>query len=131
MLLADRRELQTSIRQQMLRLQQEELQVFLDNLTVLGTQAAFLASLGWTSVSQQYATENDVIKASVYVSGSIATGLHLLCAFICAVTLIHGPAMAVRGPDGSIEKALTGMYQETRLCKRLFGAGVVVRAGSI
>lgn len=124
MLVADRRELQASVRQRTLQIQQEELQVFVDNLNVLGTQAAFLASLGWTSVSQEYDTYNHLVKALLYVSGTAATATHLMCSFICAITSIHGPALAVRGPEGSIDRSLTGMYRETRLCKRLFGAGV-------
>jgi len=60
----------------------------------------------------------------LYVSGALATGAHITCAFICAFTTIYAPALAVRGPDGSMGSALEGMYTERKLALRLYGGGL-------
>ena len=125
MIVADRRELETSVRQRAMQIQREELNVFVDNMQTLGTQSAFLAGLGWSAMTLDYeATDSLVVEMGLYVSGALAVGLHILCAFICAFTTIRAPALAIRGPDGSMTKALAGMYEERKLSLRLYGFGL-------
>ena len=119
MIVADRRELETSVRQRALQIQREELHVFVDNLQTLGTQAAFLAGLGWGTIELDYEDQDEFSMWSelgLYLTGALAIGCLVLCAFICAFTSIQGPALAVRGPDGSMARALQGMYLQRKLC---------------
>ena len=128
MIVADRRELETSIRQRALQIQLEELRVFVDNMQTLGTQSAFLAGLGWSAITLDYESQEEYAEWAelcLYTTGVAAVGMNVLCAFVCAFTSIHAPALAIRGPDGSMAKALAGMYAQRKLCLRLFGFGLL------
>ena len=70
MIVADRRELDASVRQRALQIQREELKVFTDNLQTLGTQSAFLAGLAWNTIAYDYEGSqewNDWIELGIYV----------------------------------------------------------------
>eukprot|EP00966_Prymnesium_polylepis_P177148 4103058-Prymnesium_polylepis.1 len=67
MIVADRRELETSVRQRALQIQSEELKVFADNMQTLGTQSAFLAGLGWGALTLDYEAnpDDDIARLSL------------------------------------------------------------------
>ena len=39
--------------------------------------------------------------------------------------MIFGPGLAIRGPDGSMSRAVAGMYQERKWALRFFWLGIL------
>jgi len=127
MLLEDRRVLESSARASALHIQKEELQLFTDNVRTLGAQSAFLAGLGWLPLDIDFKSNaqwSEPLEVAIFTSAALACSLHVINALICALTVIHAPTLAIRGPDGSMQRALAGLYEQRKTCLRLYISGL-------
>ena len=111
MILADKRDLEASVRRQALEIRHQEFQCYVDNCNTLGAQAAFLAGLSWGNLDIDLDIPDLWLDMCFYISSLIGIGLHLCATLTCALCLIHAPLLAIRGPDGSIIKSLQGPLQ--------------------
>ena len=59
-----------------------------------------------------------------YSLASISIGFNILTMAISSWCMIFGPGLAIRGPDGSMSRAVAGMYQERKWALRFFWLGI-------
>ena len=65
-----------------------------------------------------------VIRLLYLVCAVSALGLQLIAVVSTTLLSMLGPGLALRGPDGSMARALAGMYAQRKLTLRLFGCGL-------
>lgn len=111
-----------------LQIREKEIGVFTDNFAVLLTQSAFMTGLGFGGMTQ-VPTWGDGKKweEMVYftlVSASI--GLNILTLCVAAWCMVFGPGLAIRGPDGSMKRAVDGMYLERKWALRFYWTGLIL-----
>ena len=128
MLLADKLDIQQRLKLNMLQIEERELNFYTQNCNTIGTQAALLAGFAFTGIVEapwdylQDSTENHGPGLSVPISvglkiatmTSILLGMlfEMLCVVKSVQVSILGPGLAIRGPEGSMARALTVMRVE-------------------
>eukprot|EP00656_Telonema_subtile_P011998 TRINITY_DN16015_c0_g1_i1.p1 TRINITY_DN16015_c0_g1~~TRINITY_DN16015_c0_g1_i1.p1 ORF type:complete len:191 (-),score=45.16 TRINITY_DN16015_c0_g1_i1:214-786(-) len=127
MLNADKELLLSNLKQNALSLREKELNFFNDNFAAVGTQAALIAGFSMTALAELTVPETTsrFFKASFYLCTVITLACELHC--VCTTTFIcvWGPGLALRGPDGSIHRAVDGMMEERYQVFFSFGAGII------
>eukprot|EP00966_Prymnesium_polylepis_P071889 1669413-Prymnesium_polylepis.1 len=144
MLAADKSALAKELSQQMLELQWKELQYLYQNAQNLSFTSAVLVGFGFLSSGiigvQAYHTENNIWQhayswTAQHIAGMVAEGFigltlalamsyNLITLFNTTVTSMAGPGLALRGPEGSVERAVRSMEQQNKDALRYFGRGL-------
>lgn len=126
MIAADKQELESRLKQVTLQIREKEISVFTDNFAVLSTQSAFLTGLGFGGLTMVPTwKEEDFAQETVfYTLVSISIGFNILTLCISSWCMIFGPGLAIRGPDGSMSRAVAGMYAERKWALRFFWIGL-------
>lgn len=129
MIAADRAELESRLKQLTLQIREKEVTVFTDNFAVLSTQAAFLCGLGFSGLTMvpRWQRKNAPSPAALlvfYSLASVSISFNILTMAISSWCMIFGPGLAIRGPDGSMSRAVAGMYQERKFALRFFWLGI-------
>jgi len=130
MIAADRQELEVKLKQRALEIREKEVGLFSDNFAVIATQAAFLAGVGFDGLFMlpeniYNKTPSQFHEILFYTSCTLAIGLNILTAVVASYLQIKGPSLAIRGPDGSMSRAIHGMFEERRWLLRFFWAGLL------
>eukprot|EP00658_Telonema_sp_P-2_P038741 TRINITY_DN27736_c0_g1_i1.p1 TRINITY_DN27736_c0_g1~~TRINITY_DN27736_c0_g1_i1.p1 ORF type:complete len:191 (-),score=44.92 TRINITY_DN27736_c0_g1_i1:214-786(-) len=127
MLNADKELLLSNLKQNALTLREKELNFFNENFAAVGTQAALIAGFSMTALAELGVPEEAprFFKTSFYLFTVITLACELHC--VCSTTFIcvWGPGLALRGPDGSINRAVDGMMEERDQVFFSFGAGII------
>ncbi|KAL1512188.1 hypothetical protein AB1Y20_005453 [Prymnesium parvum] len=127
MLYADKNALRTSLKVNMLRIRERELSYYTNNCLSISTSAALLAGFAWYGLTEVPFNE----KANVYtqtlylVVTTLIMGLELLTVVNATLCAILGPGLALRGPDGSMHDAVTGMMIHYRFTLACFTGGII------
>mmetsp|Transcript_4063 Transcript_4063/g.11959 ORF Transcript_4063/g.11959 Transcript_4063/m.11959 type:complete len:213 (-) Transcript_4063:217-855(-) len=129
MIAADRAQLESHFKQLTLQIREKEVSVFTDNFAILSTQAAFLCGLGFSGLTmvprwQRPGVPPPVALLTFYGLASISIGFNILTMAISSWSMIFGPSLAIRGADGSMSRAVAGMYQERKWTLRFFWLGI-------
>ncbi|KAG8466854.1 hypothetical protein KFE25_008233 [Diacronema lutheri] len=127
MLYADKRALENNLMVSLIEIRQKELDFYTRNCISIGTQAALLSGFAYAGIIQVAIPEScpDLLKAA-YLSMTVCTmTVHLIALFNSTMCAMLGPGLALRGPDGSMHKAVDGMMVEYRVCFLFFVSGVV------
>uniref|UniRef100_A0A7S2RJM5 PH domain-containing protein n=1 Tax=Rhizochromulina marina TaxID=1034831 RepID=A0A7S2RJM5_9STRA len=126
MIAADKQELESRLKQATLQIREKEISVFTDNFAVLSTQSAFLTGLGFGGLTMVPTWDKDKRpqEAIFYTLVSISIGFNVLTLCISSWCMIFGPGLAIRGPDGSMDRAIRGMYGERKWALRFFWIGL-------
>ena len=127
MLLADKHDLQNKLRLNLLQIEEKELNFYTQSCYTVGTQAALLAGFAFGAI-----TEVD-IDASYHVVLQIMWLVSIVLAMILEIGAvvkamqlsILGPGLALRGPDGSVLRAILVMREEYVRARNMFYAGLV------
>jgi hypothetical protein len=100
--------------------------VFTDNFAVLSTQSAFLTGLGFGGLTMVPTWDSDKKTEEIifYTLVSVSIGFNILTLCISSWCMIFGPGLAIRGPDGSMSRAVEGMYAERKWALRFFWTGL-------
>jgi len=126
MLAADKLLLQSSIRKNAVALKEKEFKLHNENFGSVGTQAAVLAGFALTCLVEIDIPENanafTVFLYFVFVFITLTSELH--CVAMTTMIAVCGTGLALRGPDGSIQKAVDGMYEERRQVFQSFAVGL-------
>jgi len=127
MLAADKLLLQSSIRQNSIALKEKEFNLHHGNFNAVGTQAAVLAGFTVTAFIEFDCppTTNRTIKFLYYISSIVSLSANVLCVANTTFLSVWGTGLAMRGPDGSMVRAVDGMYQLRRNVFLLFGVGMM------
>jgi len=127
MLAADKLLLQSSIRQNSIALKEKEFNLHHGNFNAVGTQAAVLAGFTVTAFIEFDCPPdtNRATKFAYYVSSIVSLAANILCVANTTFLSVWGTGLAMRGPDGSMARAVDGMYQLRRNVFALFGLGMM------
>ena len=140
MIAADRKHLQATLRADTLVIRDKELTIFSQNLATLATLSSFFTALSftgftmvpvWHNVIDDDEEENERRRALIlgevffYLFISLSIGFNMLTLCISIWAMIFGPGLALRGPEGSMARAVDGMYVERKWALRSYGAGLV------
>lgn len=127
MLAADKRALEQNLKVNLLKIREKELRFYTDNCVAIGTQASLLSGFAYSGLIQIVIPEgrnNTLITAYLCVTVT-AMGLELIAVINAMLCSMLGPGLALRGPDGSMHKAVDEMLEEYRLTFFFFGVGLV------
>lgn len=127
MLYADKNALRTNLKVNLLRIRERELNFYTNNCLSISTQAALLAGFAWYGLTEVPFTEqaNDVVQTVYLVVTTCIMGLEMLTVVNATLCAILGPGLALRGPDGSMHKAVDGMMTHYRFTFACFSLGLL------
>ena len=99
----------------LLQIRQFEIAYFTNLYKTFGLLGIIIAGFAVNSIAQVLAEEAGVAaewKTAFWLAScfTIAFSLHVM--IITSLILVHGPGLALRGPIGSMKKAVDGMYAE-------------------
>ena len=128
MLAADKAALESQLQQQSLQIREKELRFFADNFTAVGHQAAMLAGFSLHGLFVIFDGERFrslVTRTMYFTLASTGLGLLLLACANCTLVNVLGVNLALRGPQGSVDRAVKEMEAERRTTFGCFGAGLI------
>ncbi|KAJ1626236.1 hypothetical protein T492DRAFT_1034134 [Pavlovales sp. CCMP2436] len=127
MLYADKNALRTNLKVNLLRIRERELNFYTNNCLSISTQAALLAGFAWYGLTEVPFTDdaNDVVQTVYLVVTTCIMGLEMLTVVNATLCAILGPGLALRGPDGSMHKAVDGMMTHYRFTFACFSLGLL------
>ena len=156
MLHADKAALEQKLRVEMLSLQWRELEYLHTNFQNLATSSAVLVGFGFAAfgITNNFHPEKNTRHDSIWELGPyhwkswffiteivfqtlfLATSVfglafNLLSLFISTTSIMCGPGMALRGPEGSVVSAVRHLELQLKRALRFFGRGVVAFTLSI
>jgi hypothetical protein len=139
MIESDRVALEALIGKQVMEMRVKEVDIFVKNFQVLGTNSTFLCGLTFSCVYSK-PTFMDTVATGDRLAGwrdfgswqevalgfaaAFAVGLNIIVMGVSAYVLIFGTDLALRGWDGSMSRALEGMYRERAALLQLYFVGV-------
>ena len=153
MLQADKNALEQSLRVQMLSLQWRELEYLHTNFQNLATSSALLTGFGFSALSLSnsfhpetgtrdesiwelsfdhtvfswYFMTEVAVMAIFWSAGAFGLAFNLLSLFISTVSLMCGPGMALRGPEGSVVVAVRHLELQLKLATGDFARAMYVQ----
>lgn len=128
MLFADKRALETNLQVSLLKIREKELQFYTQNCIAIGTQAALLSGFAYNGIIQVDIPEesSDVLKSFYLCVTTMAMGFELIAVLNSTLCSMLGPGLALRGPDGSMHRAVDGLMLEYRLTFVFFTLGLIM-----
>ena len=98
----------------LLKIREKELQFYTQNCIAIGTQAALLSGFAYNGIIQVDIPEesSDVLKALYLCVTTAAMGFELIAVLNSTLCSMLGPGLALRGPDGSMHRAVDGLMLE-------------------
>jgi hypothetical protein len=126
MIAADRLLLETSMRQSAIKLREKELNLYCENFSSVGTQAAVMAGFTTTCFIEISIpdTAHIVPKNMLHLFAVLSICFNLTCVSLSTIVSVWGSGMALRGKDGSMDDAVQGMGQERDIIFRSFFSGL-------
>eukprot|EP00931_Biecheleriopsis_adriatica_P089134 TRINITY_DN63310_c0_g1_i1.p1 TRINITY_DN63310_c0_g1~~TRINITY_DN63310_c0_g1_i1.p1 ORF type:complete len:227 (+),score=40.46 TRINITY_DN63310_c0_g1_i1:73-753(+) len=127
MLAADKLLLTSTIRKNATELKGKELALHKGNFDAVGTQAAVLAGFAVVMVVEFHMPDevHFALQGIFYVFSVITLVSNLRCVAMTTCITVMGTGLALRGPDGSMVRAVEGMYKQRAIVFRSFGMGIV------
>ena len=127
MLYADKRALETNLQVSLLKIREKELQFYTQNCIAIGTQAALLSGFAYNGIIQVDipSDASDWLKTSYLCVTTMAMGFELIAVLNSTLCSMLGPGLALRGPDGSMHRAVDGLMLEYRLTFLFFTMGLI------
>lgn len=127
MLYADKRALETNLQVSLLKIREKELDFYTQNCIAIGTQAALLSGFAYNGIIQVDipSESSDWLKTLYLCVTTAAMGFELIAVLNSTLCSMLGPGLALRGPDGSMHRAVDGLMLEYRLTFLFFTMGLV------
>lgn len=126
MLLADKHDLQQKLRLNLLQIEEKELNFYTQNCYTIGTQAALLAGFAFSAMCEVEIdrTYGEHTQALWLISIVLSMTLEIGAVVKSMQLSILGPGLALRGPEGSVARAIMVMRDEYKKVNALFYAGL-------
>lgn len=128
MISADRNELATQVQRSTVAIREKELAAFTENFAVLSTQSVFLSGLGFGGITMTptwLPEKMQTLQILFYTACTVGIGFNVLTMCITSWAMIFGPGLGIRGPQGSMSRAVKGMYAERRWALRFYLSGLM------
>lgn len=94
-------------------------------LSNIGTQAALLFGFAVGFVSDVPKGTPYWLQHIYYAIAFVCLGSNMYCLLMATLCTILAPTLALTGPKGSIQTAVTGMYEERKWIWRMFILGIL------
>ena len=150
MLAANKLALEKDLGVSMNELRRKEIEYLRSSFSILATASSVLVGFGYNNLStslepqQQLAVDGTYSRLAVINWGhlsyneilfllanlyqllwvSLSLSFNLICLFISMLSIVAGQAMALRGPEGSMDLAVRHMERQNRRALRKFGRGL-------
>lgn len=131
MLSAQKMALEKGLAQDLVSLQQKELDFYYNNNSSIGTMATLLAGFAYSAIDDQYQDDFSGYESEsynfllIYYSAAVISVCFTIMCATCSVFLnIHGSNLALRGPDGSLMRAVLLMREYQDLVLFTFASGI-------
>ncbi len=149
MLHADKQQLERELAQSLVDLEWKELDYLQMNMRNLATSSAVLVGFGFfragtgLDLDTLYGPEDNIFAGNLtemFASGwhwlavimegligtslSLAISFNLITLFVSTVSAMTGPGLALRGPEGSVGRAVKHMEKQNQRALRFFGRGI-------
>lgn len=133
MLSAQKKLLEASVAEQGAQLQSSELSYFQNNFSSMNTMASVIGGFAFSGLLIPTAYDTDGFLDGnnawavdfFYGFASLSVGSCMAAAITCTVVNVRGPGLALRGPDGSLKKAVDGMRKWQKYCLYALSIGIV------
>ena len=127
MLFADKNALRTQLKVNMLKIRERELTYYTNNCLAISTSSALLAGFAWYGLTEVPfdSNANPTTQTLYLVVTTLIMGLELLTVVNATLCAILGPGLALRGPDGSMHNAVSGMMVHYRFTLACFTLGLI------
>lgn len=114
------------MKQRAIQLREKEINLFTENFTAVGTQAAVLA--GFTTTCFIEVTIPDdasiMLTSLLHLSAIFTICANIVCVSLSTIVSVWGSGKALRGKDGSMDDAVDGMNNERGLIFKAFDLGL-------
>ena len=123
MLRAARKYVRSDLKNRRVKIQNQEMDFFTKNLNMISAQGALLAGFAVTALT----IGGDLSTWSAFftvIPGGISTALNLLAVITATFSTIYGPGLALRGPQGSMRKAVLWLRGEQKFAMISHMAGL-------
>jgi len=128
MLYADKQSLETDLKVSLLAIRERELNLYTSCFRNIGTMSGVFAGFAYEGcclASYFFPPDSSTTMRSTYLFvTTIAMDLNVAALFAATVCAALGPGLALRGPDGSMERAVEGLALEYRITFVTFCLGV-------
>ena len=125
MLYADKRALETDLKVEIMEIREKELNLFTTNCQSIGTVASIAAGFAFAGLMQPLPDEPEALRLLFLISTVTALGLQLTAVISTTLLAMLAPGLALRGPDGSMHRAVDGMMHEYRLAFLALFLGII------
>ena len=125
MLSAERTALAAGLDAQRLDLRNQHLNRLTSFQDGLATQAAVLAGFAFSGINSLPKGTKPFLIAMFYLAACLTLGSHIYVVCVGQLTSILGPMLALKGPKGSLDVALTAMDAERKRTFKLFVVGLL------
>ena len=113
---------------QLLDIRNSEIKYYQNYFTVYSELAALCASLIVNTVTQVQAYEYEVerlLKSWFWISCTLTIVFGIHCTITASVSLVYGLGLAIKGPLGSMVRAIKGMEKASKIVYRTFLYSVI------
>jgi hypothetical protein len=126
MLAADRMLLESNMRQRAIQLREKEINLFTENFTAVGTQAAVLAGFTTTCFIEISIPEDShvILVSLLHLSAIFTICANIICVSLSTIVSVWGSGKALRGLEGAMDAAADGMNDERALIFKAFDFGL-------
>jgi len=129
MLFADKQALESELKVSLLEIRERELNLYVQCFRSIGTMAGVFAgfALQGACLSSYFfpPDASEGMRMLYLVSTTVAMDLNVAALFAATSCAAMGPGLALRGPDGSMERAVEGLALEYRVTFLTFCLGVL------
>ena len=129
MLLGEKAELQATLKKELIELEEKELQYYVNCCKTIGTQAAVVGMFSFTALTEARGLSDDSEYRAIIAT--LAWLLNLLVMMLETCVLVKSmqltvltPGLALRGPEGSMTRALEVMRAEYKRTHGIFIVGL-------
>ena len=126
MLYADKQALETDLKVSLLAIRDRELNFYVQNLRSIATQAGVMSGFAYATVTSAtgMAHHGDWQAVLFLLVTTIAMDLNIFALGAATWCSMLGPGLALRGPDGAMDKAVEGLALEYRNIFLAFAFGI-------
>ena len=128
MLEADWEACERSYNAQEIKIQERELTYYTKCNAIIAKHAAFFSLIAYSALSMTpswmaRATTSQTKRFFFYIFVSISICFNMLTMVVTSWCMIFGPGLAIRGPPGSMKRAVSGMRDEEFMTHLFFACG--------
>ena len=148
MISADREGLKAYMNKMAMEVLEKEIELFTHNISMLSKLSTLTMVIAWQFFMMPFERDPECyvradghtkctgdwnesahrltsVLVFFYGSAALSFGFNAVVVAIASWCMVYGPSLAVRGPEGSMQRSIEGLYDERTVCFFLFFCGQV------